>query len=201
MPAAPTHAVTRLLERHRDGDPDALGRMLPLVYHELQLLARSQRRRNPSGATLNTTALVHEAYLRLVQQDGGWEGRGHFFRVAARAMRHILIDYARERRALKRGGPQADVSLDAVAGDGAAPVERLPFALTEAQADEILEVHAALERLAERDERMATVVEMRYFAGFTIDETAAIMDLSPATVKREWATARAWLRTELGRTA
>lgn len=199
MPA-PVHAVTRLLADHRDGSPDALGELLPLVYGELQQLARSQRRRNPASETINTTALVHEAYLRLVQQDGAWEGRQHFFRVAARAMRHILIDHARERRALKRGGPQADLPLDAFGPDGAG--EFLGgLELSPAQAQEILDVHQAVERLAAFDERMASVVELRYFAGFTIEETAGVLGLSPATITREWATARAWLRRELGEVA
>lgn len=187
MDLATPQAVTRLLDAHRAGDTGALERLLPLVYDELHQLARSQRRRNASSPTLNTTALVHEAYLRLAGQDDAWEGRRHFFRVAARAMRHILIDYARAQRADKRGGPDTPLSLDALG----------PFALDDAQAETVLAVHEALERLAAFDARLAEIVELRYFGGFTIDETADALALSAATVKREWTTARAWLRAEL----
>lgn len=189
MAASSPQEVTRLLDAYRAGDTEALQQLFPLVYDELRRLARSQRRRNPSSPTLNTTALVHEAYLRLVGQSDGWEGRRHFFRFAARVMRHILIDYARAQRAAKRGGDAATVSLDAAG----------PVILDEETAAEVLDVHDALERLSAIDARMADVVELRYFGGYTIDETAAALDLSVSTIKREWATARAWLRAELDR--
>ncbi len=190
MQESTPHAVTQLLDAYRTGDTGALRQLLPLVYQELHELARSQRRKNPSSPTINTTALVHEAYLRLADKPNAWEGRRHFFRVAARAMRHILIDYARERRAQKRGGDASNLSLDDLG----------PVAMDDKQAEEMIAIHEALERLASVDPRMVEVVELRYFGGFTIEETAATLDLSSATIKRDWATARMWLRAELSNT-
>ena len=145
-------------------------------------------RRQPPGHTLQTTAVVHEAYLRLARQDGaGWQSRAHFFGVAAKVMRSILVDHARSRRAARRGGDAAPLTLagaDAAAGaEGGVDVEALDEALV---------------RLAEFDPGKSRVVELRYFTGLTIEETAAVMGVSPATVKREWTAARAWLKHELG---
>ena len=179
--------VTQLLALARDGDQRALGQVLPLVYDELRRLARSQRYRNGASATLNTTAVVHEAYEKLAHHDGTYADRIHFFRVAARAIRQVLIDAARARKADKRGGGTPDVSLDDIA------------LASPARADEALALDEALDRLALLDERQAQIVDLRYFVGLTVPETAEVLDLSPATVKRDWAAARAWLVREMQR--
>lgn len=179
--------VTQLLALARDGDQRALGQVLPLVYDELRRLARSQRYRNGASATLNTTAVVHEAYEKLAHHDGTYADRIHFFRVAARAIRQVLIDAARARKAEKRGGGTPDVGLDDVA------------LASPARADEALALDEALDRLAALDERQAQIVDLRYFVGLTVPETAEVLDLSPATVKRDWAAARAWLVREMQR--
>lgn len=174
-----------MLARVRDGESGALDRLLPILYDELRALARRQRRRS-SSETINTTALVHEAYEKLARQDGGWSDRAHFFRVAAKAMRDVLVDYARQRKAAKRGGGQPDVPLD----EGAALV-------ADERTEEVLALDEALTRLAAIDARQGEVVELRYFVGLTIPETADVLGLSPATVKREWTAARAWLYREI----
>jgi RNA polymerase sigma factor (TIGR02999 family) len=157
-------------------------------------MAHQQRRFRRADRTLNTTALVHEAYLKLVKHpDPSWENRGHFFRVAAKAMRQILVDYAKQKQTAKRGGGVARISLDQP--DTVPWEERIQ--LSDERAEEMLAVNEALERLASFDERLSQIVELRYFAGFTIPETADALDLSPTTVKREWITARAWLSREL----
>lgn len=182
MPSFSAGDVTVLLEQARSGDDAALDALLPLLYDELHRLAHAQRHRLRPHETLNTTALVHEAYLKLAGKDKlTWENRIHFFRVAARAMRDIVVDYARRQQAAKRGGEKPDLSLD-----------NLP-PLPAVQADEVLGLHEALERLETFDERQARIVELRYFVGLTIEETAEVLDISPATVKRDWTTARAWL--------
>ena len=188
MADAPSpQAVTRLLQRVHAGDRQALSDLLPLVYDELRALAHRQRRRRGGSETLNTTALVHEAYLKMVRpEDTRWEDRTHFFRVAATAMRQILVDYARQQQAAKRGGGKRPLPLDEA------------FFLPEQKADEVVALDEALGRLAAFDERQSQVVELRYFVGFTIPETAEALDLSPATVKREWTVARAWLHHEIG---
>ena len=177
-------ALTRLLGRARDGDADALRALVPLVYDELRALARSQRRRRGAGATVNTTALVHEAYQKLARSANGYADRGHFFRVAARAMREVLVDHARAQSRQKRGGPTRPLPLDEALVGRAGPPER------------VLALDEALARLRLRDPRQAEVVDLRYFVGLTIPETAEVLGLSPATVKRDWTAARAWLHAD-----
>ncbi len=182
--------VTRLLLEWRDGNQDALGKLTPIVYHELRRLAHSYMRREPADHVLQTTALVHEAYMRLVGEEIDWQGREHFFAIAARQMRRILVDYARQRRAKKRGGD----------------AEQMPLREAEQQSDpalapdlELLALDRGLKRLAAVDERKCRVVELRFFGGMTIDETASVLGLSHATVEREMKMARAWLAREMGR--
>jgi RNA polymerase sigma factor (TIGR02999 family) len=182
-----TQSVTGLLQAWASGDQAALDQLLPLVYDDLRRQARRYMRAQPAGHTLQTTALVHEAYLRLVGQSAvEWTGRAHFFGVAAKAMRSILVDHARARNAAKRGGSARAITLDEGAG----------IAGPEPGVD-VLALDEALGRLAELDARKSQLVELRYFGGLGIDEAAAVLDVSAATVKREWTTARAWLRREL----
>ncbi|MCB0720070.1 MAG: sigma-70 family RNA polymerase sigma factor [Bacteroidetes bacterium] len=177
--------VQNLLERTRNGDQSALAELLPLVYDELRGLARRVRARNGAAETVNTTALVHEAYERLASGSSQWNDRAHFFRVAATAMRHILVDYARRQKASKRGGEQEHVQLsNAIISDSQRP-------------EEILALDEALKTLSSIDTRQGEIVELRYFVGLTIDETADALGLSPSTVKREWTVARAWLHREM----
>lgn len=188
-PEAPPSDVTRLLVAWSAGDPAAGERLLPAVYAELRRQAARAMRREGSDHTLQTTALVHEAYLRLVDQDRVvWRSRAHFFGVAAQLMRRILVDHARGRHAAKRGGGLQRLALD----DGDAPT-----AAADTEGIDVIALHEALERLATFDPVQARLVELRYFGGLNIDETADALDVSPATVKREWAIARAWLRREL----
>jgi RNA polymerase sigma factor (TIGR02999 family) len=178
--------VTLLLRDAAGGDRYALDRLFEAVYGELKSLARAQRRRWVGDPTLNTTAIVHEAYLKLVKPGGpGWAERSHFFAVASRAMRQILVNYAERRLAAKRGGGAEMVPLDT-----ANPVA--PEA-----AEEILALNSALGRLAELDSRQSQIVEYRFFAGLQVAETAELLGLSPSTVKRDWASASAWLRREM----
>lgn len=178
--------LTELLLAAEAGTPGALDRILPLVYQELKQLAEAIFRHERPEHTLQATALVHEAYLRLVNSPNlDWRNRRHFFGIAARAMRQILVDHARRRGAERRDGGRA-VTLDELV---------LPVT---AAAEDILGVDAALERLATLSPRAAQVVELRYFAGLSIEETADTLGTSPATVKRDWLSARAWLQAELG---
>jgi RNA polymerase sigma factor (TIGR02999 family) len=178
--------ITQALINLSGGDPEALDRLLPVVYDNLRGLARRELSRERPDHTLNATALVHEAYLRLVQLDRiTWEGRAHFFGAAAQAMRRILISYARMKKADKRGAGAEHVPLH----DVVAAARQRP--------QELLALDEALERLAEIDERRARIVECRYFAGMSIEETAETIGVSPATVKRDWLLARAWLNREL----
>jgi len=178
--------ITHLLAAHRDGVPDAFGQLVGLVYADLQRVARGQRRRMGAGETLNTTALVHEAYAKIVDQAGArFADRGHFLAIAAVAMRQILVDHARHRTRDKRGGGAVHAPLDEVE-------ERIGR-----DARHVLELDMALGRLAEHDARLARVVECRYFAGLTEEETAEALEVSVRTVQREWLKARAWLRHEL----
>jgi RNA polymerase sigma factor (TIGR02999 family) len=185
--------VTGLLAAWGAGDHAALDVLLPLVYDELRRQARAALRREGIGHTLQPTALVHEAYLRLAGgRPGPWRSRGEFFGIAARCMRQVLVDTARTRQAAKRGGGAQAVTLgdaDAVAAgsDGAGEIAGV----------DVLALDAALERLAALDPEQARVVELRYFTGLTIDETAAALGISAATVSREWSVARRWLRREL----
>jgi RNA polymerase sigma-70 factor, ECF subfamily len=179
--------VTQLLLAWGDGDPNAGERLLPLVYAELHRRANIAMRRENEGNTLQATALVHEAYLRLVEQDRvAWRNRAQFYGVAAQLMRRILIDHAREHLAQKRGGGARQVTLSGVEAPSDSD-----------DAIDVLALNEALGRLALLDTRQARLVELRYFGGLGIEETAEALDVSPATVKREWATARAWLRREL----
>lgn len=160
--------------------------LVPLVYDELRRLASSYLRGERADHTLQTTALVHEAYLKLSdQRHTSWANRSHFFGIAAQAMRRILVDYARARGRAKRSGGNPVTLDEELAGTTGHP-------------EEVLEVDEALKRLARLDERQARIVELRYFGGLTIEDTALALDLSPATVKREWTSARAWLQQELG---
>jgi RNA polymerase sigma factor (TIGR02999 family) len=182
--------VTQLLVAHGHGDSAALAQLVPLVYDDLRRVARAQLRRGRAGDSLNTGALVHEAYLRLVDQSrASWKDRGHFFAVAALAMRQILVDHARRRARIKRGGNHAVVPLDEVSE----PAARDPA--------HVLENDLALDKLAARDQVLAKIVECRYFAGFTEQETANAVGMSVRTVQREWLKARAWLRAELSGTS
>ncbi|MFL5616303.1 MAG: sigma-70 family RNA polymerase sigma factor [Gemmatimonadaceae bacterium] len=183
--------VTSLLLAWRGGDAAAGERLLQEVYAELHRQASRAMRREDSAHTLQATALVNEAYLRLVDQRRvQWRNRAHFFGIAAQLMRRILVDHARARRAGKRGSGERALSLGEVEA-------RAPGAATEKAVD-VLALNDALERLAELDPAQARLVELRYFTGLTIEETAEAMEMSPATVKREWAIARAWLRREIG---
>jgi RNA polymerase sigma factor (TIGR02999 family) len=179
--------VTQLLVEWGGGDRAALDRLLPLVFDELRRLAASYLRRERAGHTLQPTALVNEAYLRLVDQEGAqWQNRAHFFGIAANLMRQILVDHARQRSADKRGGSQLQrLSLT--------QAERL---VRQEELD-VLALNEALERLAEFDPQQARIVELKFFGGLTIEETAEVLGVSHATVEREWKLARAWLRREL----
>ncbi len=182
--------VTEALIALRNRAPGAMDRLMPLVYEELRRVAHRHLGAEPKGHTLNTTALVHEAYLKLVDQSRTqWRDRAHFFAIASRAMRRILIDYARRHRALRRGGeggrPPQPVSLE----DVELPVTQ--------RADALVALDESLDRLAQLDERMARVVECRFFAGLTEAETAEALGVSQRTVAREWAVARGWLYNEL----
>jgi RNA polymerase sigma-70 factor (ECF subfamily) len=177
--------VTRLLEALGAGDGDAANRLLPVVYDELRARARYYLRSGKPGDTLQPTALVHEAYLRLAGQPAGWEGRTHFYAVAAMAMRQILIDHARYRKREKRGGDAARVTLsDAVAQVASPDVD-------------VMALGEALERLAALNERQARIVELRYLAGLTVDEVAEVLGVSKRTVEADWTFAKAWLKAEL----
>lgn len=186
--------VSRLLEQVREGRQEAIDDLFPLVYQELQILARRQRKAWLGNDTLDTTALVHEAYLKLVGRNhGSWETEAHFLAAVARAMRHVLINYARERRARKRGGGWRQVPLD----DGALE-KPLPGSDPVSWEDRVLVLHDALQRLADRSDRQSRVVECRFFGGMTVQQTAEALGLSTATVTRSWSMARAWLHRELG---
>ena len=184
----PTDGITVLLSEVRQGNNDALGRLFPLVYEQLHALARVQRRRLPSD-TMNTTALVHEAFIKLAgSQQISVQDRAHFMAVAATAMRQILIGYARKRTATKRGSGQTPLSLDEV--ERALATQP---AFDDATLDALLALDRALTQLGEASGRQRRVVECRFFAGLSIEETALALDVSPATVKRDWAMAQAWL--------
>lgn len=188
MPAAapPPSPVTQLLVAYEPGDADAFQALLEQVYGELRRLAQHLMQHERPGHTLNATALVHEAYFRLIDQTQvNWQNRAHFFAVAAQAMRRILISYARKRQAAKRGGDAQKVSLTGL---------HLP---ADTDLDHLLALHEALEELARLDARQARVVECRYFGGLSIENTAFVLGVSPATVKRDWQMARLWLRRAL----
>jgi RNA polymerase sigma factor (TIGR02999 family) len=188
--------VSQLLVELRAGDQQAFNRLLPLVYQQLHELAKQQRRRWSGDETLNTTALVHETYLRLAGDSApAWQSRSHFFAVASRAMRHILVDYAKHQRRAKRGGHQRRIALheiEAALAAGSDPAD--------AGNDALIALDKALHQLEEHDARQSKIVECRFFGGMAIEETAEALEVSPATVKRGWTMAQAWLHRELART-
>jgi len=188
-PTASPEEITRLLRRWGDGDESALDRLMPLVYADLHQVAHRRLGGERTGHTLQTTALVHEAYARLAGSDVRWSDRAHFFALAARAMRRILVDYARRRVASKRGGDADFVTVE-TSSLGAEEDESDPL--------EILALHEALEALERQDERKAAVVEAHIFGGLTYQETAEALGISAATVDRELRMAKAWLARELG---
>lgn len=181
-----SHQITLLLTDWSKGDGFALERLMPLVYDELRRMAARYMSRQPSGHTFQTTELIHEAYLKIAGQDGqDWQNRAHFFGGAAKAMRHILVDYARSKHSRKRGGWQERVTFtegDLVSGG---------------RSEEIVALDDALNRLANLDERKSRVVEMKFFAGLTSEEIAEVLKISAETVKRDWRFARTWLLREL----
>lgn len=182
------HEVTQLLIEWSSGEKAALDKLFPLVYSSLRQIARRHLNREREEHTLQPTALVHEAYLKLIDQDSvKWENRAHFFAIAAQAMRRILLDYARRRIADKRGSGATKISIDDIPEDSLLTDESL-VALDEALRD-----------LAEIDEEQSQIVELRYFGGLTVEETAEALGISPRTVHREWAMARAWLLRELAK--
>jgi RNA polymerase sigma factor (TIGR02999 family) len=182
--------VTSILVAIEAGDPQAADKLLPLVYDELRKLAAQKMAMEPPGHTLQPTALVHEAYLRLVGQGEGqnWDSRGHFFAAAAEAMRRILVEAARRKTSHKRGGSLARRDIDP---------DSLPVADPPHEALETLAIHEALDRLAEKSPRKAELVKLRYFLGCTITEAARILRVAPATAEEDWTYAKAWLRREL----
>jgi RNA polymerase sigma factor (TIGR02999 family) len=180
--------VTALLIEMRNGDPNAGERLIPLVYAELRKLAASYMRREREGHTLQATALVHEAYLRLVDQREGYQNRSHFFGVAAKLMRNILVDHARSVQAAKRGAGAKKVSLEESVVLGAS-----------GQASDVVAIDDALKSLAAVDPQQSRIVELRFFGGLSIEQTAEVLGISPATVKRDWSMAKAWLYQELAK--
>jgi RNA polymerase sigma-70 factor (ECF subfamily) len=185
-PSVSPHRVTQLLQQWSHGDDSALADLTPLVYEELRRLAHHYMEGERPGHTLQTTALVNEAYLRLADQtNSNWQSRAHFFAVAARAMRGILVNYAKSNQAQKRGGGAARIELDEAA------------ILSPEQSKEIVDLHEALERLATLNSRKARVVELKYFGGLNHDEIAEVMKISTVTVRRDWMFAKTWLYDEL----
>jgi RNA polymerase sigma factor (TIGR02999 family) len=180
---------TRLLTRASAGDSKAVSQLMPLVYNELRRIAASYLRRERPGQTLQATALVHEAYVRLISEKSHtWQNRTHFLAIAALSMRQILVQRARARKTIKRGGDPARITLDDAL---------LPAAKSGPGAIDLVALDVALDRLAAVSERQARVVELRYFGGLEIEEIAEVLDISPATVKRDWTVARAFLKREL----
>ncbi len=190
MVEAPDPHLTRLLQAWQQGDAPAGEQLVPLVYAELRRIARQKLGAERGGHTLQPTALVHEAWLRLMQQHGAdWQNRSQFFAIATQAMRRILVDHARRRQAIKRGAGERMEDVDELADVLASPVPD----------GQLVALDAALAQLAQMDERQAKVVELRFFGGLSVEETARILGLSPTTVKREWATARLWLMRAIQR--
>jgi RNA polymerase sigma factor (TIGR02999 family) len=184
----PPDDVTRLLHDWRSGDATALNQLMPLVYDELKRIAAAYLRRESSGHTLQATALVNEAYLKLVDQTrADWQNRAQFFGVAAQLMRRILVDHVRERQAAKRGSGVERITFDAA------------LDVSQPHDVDLLALDDALSELGRFDPRQSRIVELRYFGGLEINETAEVLGISPATVKREWTSARAWLYNQLNR--
>jgi RNA polymerase sigma factor (TIGR02999 family) len=189
QPTSPDQ-LTQLLVRWRGGDREALDALMPLVYDELRRLAHYYLQRERSDHTLQSTALVHEAYMRMLGQNlPDWQNRAHFFGVAARLMRQILVEYARSHQAAKRGGDACKVTLD----EGALVPQKTDV--------DVIQLDDALQDLAKLDEQQSRIVELRFFAGLSIDDTSEVLGISPATVAREWTTARIWLHREISRRA
>jgi len=188
MTMVSTHDLTELLTEWREGDRTALDRLTPLVYDEIRRIAHRYVQRERDGHTLQTTALVNEAYLRLAgNQQINWQNRAHFFAVTAQVMRHILIDYARRRNYVKHGGEAQRVSFsEALASEESVPMSK-------PRAVELLALDEALNELAKFDPRKSRVVELRYFGGLSLDETAEVLEVSLMTVRRDWRAAKAWL--------
>lgn len=184
----PDQDVTALLANLQAGDTSAMDELAPLLYDELRRLAHRKLRYERSNHTLNTTALVHEAYLSLVDQtEAAWQSRAHFMAAAAKTMRYILLHYAEKRRALKRGGGVPNVSLDEVHD-----------AITDERAEELIALDEAVQRLAEFDPQGATIIEYRFYSGLTQKEVAEVLGLSERTVRRHWRRAKTWVKRELG---
>jgi RNA polymerase sigma factor (TIGR02999 family) len=191
QPLEKSKEITRILQEWSGGKQEALDALLPLVYAELHRQASRYLRRERRDHTLQTTALIHEAYLKLIdQREVNWQNRAHFFGIAAQAMRRILVDYARGRHRAKRGGIGEDL-----------PLEEAKLVVSEERSIDLVALDEALTRLAEFDERQARIVELRYFSGLSIEETAEVLHISPATVKSDWNVAKAWLRHEITRAA
>ena len=184
----PPHQVTQLLQQWGEGDQNALEQLMPLVHDELHRLAHQHMRRESAGHVLQTSALINEAYIRLVDRPQiRWQGRAHFFGIAARLMRHILVDDARKRNAAKRGGSLIQIPLDEAS------------AMVQEQAANVSALDDALQRLETIDERQGKIVELRFFGGLSIEETAEVLKVSPGTVMRDWTFARAWFRASESR--
>ncbi len=183
--------VTALLVKLRAGNRDVAGQLVPLIYDELRRIAGAQMRRERAGHTLQATAVVHEAYMRLAgEREIQWQNRAHFFAIAARAMRQVLLDYARQRHAGKRGGEGAqkvEIDVGLLAGEN--------------RIEDIVALDQVVTRLSELDRQQGRIVELRFFAGLSVEETAEVMGISDTTVKREWRLAKAWLHRELAAAA
>src|ERR1044072_9455668 len=186
MDSSSPNSVTQLLVAWSDGDQSARDQLISVVYEELHQLAHRYMKRESPGHTLQTSALVNEAFVRLVDQKNvRWQNRAHFFGIAAQMMRRIQVDYARSRNYARRGGGAAQISLDEA------------LIVSDERSAEVVNVHEALERLAELDARKSQIVELRFFGGLSIDETAVVLSVSPGTVMRDWTLAKAWLRREM----
>jgi len=188
MTQSSTHDVTELLIEWSNGDKAALDKLMPLIHEELRRLAHHYMSHERPGHTLQTTALVNEAYLRLVNRKGvHWQNRAHFFAIAATLMRSLLVDHARSHAYAKRGGDARKITIDEA------------MIVSQERAAEVVALDDVLKQLANFDPQQSRIVELRFFGGLTIDETAEVLGLSPATIKREWSTARAWLYRELSK--
>jgi RNA polymerase sigma-70 factor (ECF subfamily) len=182
----PTSTISRLLESVRNGDAAAAAALTPMLYNELHRLAMHHMRNERPGHTLQATALVNEAYLKLMDnREANWQNRAHFLAIASQAMRRVLIDHARSKRRVKRGGLQQKVSLEDV------------VIAAEEQSYDLVALDGALDRLAKVDARQSRIVELRFFGGLSVEQTAEVLGISAKTVKRDWAVARAWLHREL----
>ena len=186
---AQTGEITRLLAGWREGDSSALEHLLPLIRRELHRLARRHLGRERKNHTMQPSSLVQEAFVRLLPGDSGWQSRAHFFAVASQVMRHVLVDYARDRRRVKRGGAVPHIPVD------------VAVILSPEQVEQVVALDLALQSLAKSDERKSRVFEMRFFGGLSVEETAEVLGVAPNTVIRDWSFARAWLRRELGGSA